>query len=151
MAEFEARRRWMSILARAERAGLEEVWEGLTDKPVFSLLRRPETGLAMLQGRAGGDGQRFRFGEMTVTRCTVRMPSGAGAVVGHAYVRGRDKRHAELAARFDAMLQVQVYSASIMRDVIEPLALGQAARRAVVARKAAATKVDFFTMVRGNG
>ena len=53
-------------------------------------------------GRTGGTGTRFNVGEMTVTRCAVQLEGGA---VGVAYVRGRDRRHAELAALLDALLQ----------------------------------------------
>ena len=56
----------------------------------------------MARGRPGGDGAPFNLGEMTVTRCTVRLEDGT---VGHAYVAGRDMRQAELAAVLDAVLQ----------------------------------------------
>ena len=58
-------------------------------------LRRPETGLVMLRGRAGGTGQAFNLGEASVTRCSVRLSDGQ---VGTGYVLGRDQRKAELVA-----------------------------------------------------
>ena len=140
------RKRWMSILARADSEALENALDGLDRKPRHSLLRAPETGLVMVQGRANGSGQRFNAGEMTVTRCSVRLPDGA---VGHAYVAGRDRRHAELAALFDALMQNPDLSDALERDVIAPLADSQDAGRQQARRKSAATKVDFFTMVRG--
>ena len=98
-----ARQRWMAVLARAPAAELaarlDEVPGGM---PTHQRLRGPEVGLVMLRGRAGGTGDRFNLGEMTVTRCTVRTADG---LVGHAYVTGRDARQAELAALADALLQ----------------------------------------------
>ena len=129
-----ARRRWMSVLARA---GAAEIAALLDDVPAYQLLRGPEAGLAMLRGRAGGSGEKFNLGEMTVTRCTVRTADG---LVGHAYVAGRDGRQAELAALVDAMLQDPARHDALEHAVIAPLEQAQAERRAVVARKAAATR-----------
>jgi alpha-D-ribose 1-methylphosphonate 5-triphosphate synthase subunit PhnG len=142
-----ARKRWMGVLARASAAELEPLWQKHGAGAALALLRPSETGLVMVRGRAGGTGQRFNLGEMTVTRCAVEAPNGA---TGHAYVSGRDKRHAELAARFDALLQDPERRASLLAAVIEPLAEAEARRRAAVAAKAAATKVEFFTLVRGD-
>jgi alpha-D-ribose 1-methylphosphonate 5-triphosphate synthase subunit PhnG len=110
------------------------------------LLRRPEVGLVMLRGRAGGSGRRFNLGEMTVTRCAVRLADGT---VGHGYVQGRDKAKAELVARFDALLQTDA-GRDLLPALVEPLAAAQAAARAETARKAAATWVEFFTLARGS-
>jgi alpha-D-ribose 1-methylphosphonate 5-triphosphate synthase subunit PhnG len=142
-----ARQRWMSVLARSSAAELEATLDSaLGTAPEFRYLRAPETGLVMVRGRAGGTGDRFNLGEMTVTRCAVQVGDGA---VGHAYVAGRDARHATLAALFDALLQDPARGAALHDGVIAPLAAAQAERRANRAAKAAATRVDFFTMVRG--
>ena len=140
------RQRWMAALARAATADLETHWAAIGADVGYRFLRAPECGLAMVRGRAGGSGGRFNLGEMTVTRCSVRLDDGR---VGHAYVAGRDRRHAELAAAFDALLQNPARQAEIAREVIEPLENARAAARCRRSRKAAATKVDFFTMVRG--
>lgn len=140
------RRRWMSALAKASREHLEASWAQLASNERFTQLRPPETGLVMTRGRAGGSGQQFNLGEMTVTRATVKLANG---VVGHAYVAGRDKRHAELAAAFDALMQCQHHHDTLEQSLIAPLVKTRQAQRHEVARKAAATKVDFFTMVRG--
>ena len=103
-------------------------------------MRGPETGLVMVRGRAGGSGSPFNLGEMTVTRCTVRIASGTA---GHAYVAGRDERQAELAAVADAMLQDDARG---VETLIAPLAEAQAAQRRARAEKAAATRVEFFAM-----
>lgn len=137
------RRRWMSILARASAAEIEQRLAVCPPLPEHIRLRGPETGLVMTRGRAGGGGAPFNLGEMTVTRCTVRS---AGGRVGHAYVAGRDARRAELAACVDAALQDPALHETLRREVVEPLGRAQQAAREAVARRAAATRVQFFTM-----
>jgi len=145
-AALDARRDWMAVLAKAKTVELEEAWALHGSEPEPNPLRAPESGLVMVRGRAGGSGRRFNLGEMTVTRCSVQA---AGGAVGHAYVAGRDRRKAELAARFDALLQDPERQSELLEGVIAPLAEAQAAARREIAAKAAATRVDFFTMVRG--
>jgi alpha-D-ribose 1-methylphosphonate 5-triphosphate synthase subunit PhnG len=145
--DFAARRRWLAVLARAETEQLEAHWAE-TGHPTVSVLRQPETGLVMARGRAGGTGQRFNLGEITVTRCAVLSADGH---IGHGYVAGRDKRKAELVARFDALLQDPARRAALLERIVAPLAAAQAAVAAAKARRAAATRVEFFTMVRGDG
>jgi alpha-D-ribose 1-methylphosphonate 5-triphosphate synthase subunit PhnG len=139
------RAHWMGVLARATRAELEGAWSDLSARPEYELLRRPEIGLVMVQGRAGGTGNPFNFGEMTVTRCAVRLADGT---TGHSYAAGRDGRKAELAALLDALLQGAEHD-RLQQSVVAPLAQRQADARSLASRKAAATKVEFFTMVRG--
>src|SRR5918996_1247789 len=143
----EQRRRWLAVLARAATDQLEACWAE-TGQPALTLLRQSETGLVMARGRAGGTGQRFNLGEITVTRCAVQSADGH---IGHGYVAGRDKRKAELVASFDALLQAESRRAALLERVVEPLANAQAEARAATARKAAATRVEFFTLVRGDG
>jgi alpha-D-ribose 1-methylphosphonate 5-triphosphate synthase subunit PhnG len=140
------RRRWMSVLALASASELQARWATLPAPPPYRRLRDPEVGLVMVRGRAGGTGARFNLGEMTVTRCTVQLEDGT---LGHAWVGGRDRRHAELAAVFDALLQDPARTAALMERVIEPLALAREERRQAAAARAAASRVEFFTMVRG--
>lgn len=136
------RRRWMAVLARATSEEIAALLAALPPLPAHERLRAPETGLVMVRGRAGGDGAAFNLGEMTVTRCAVRL----GQTVGHAYVAGRDKRQAELAALIDAALQDAARRPALLAAVIAPLASRQAAAREAEARKAAATKVEFLAM-----
>jgi alpha-D-ribose 1-methylphosphonate 5-triphosphate synthase subunit PhnG len=138
-----ARRRWMGILARASRAEIATLLEAAPPLPAHRRLRGPETGLVMARGRQGGDGASFNLGEMTVTRCSVVLDAGT---VGHAYVAGRDAGQAELAAILDAALQDPERQAGLLAAVIEPLAAAQATRAGTVVAKAAATRVQFFTM-----
>jgi alpha-D-ribose 1-methylphosphonate 5-triphosphate synthase subunit PhnG len=142
----EARRRWISALARSSCTELENAWAQLADSEPFVHIRPPETGLVMTRARAGGSGQRFNLGEMTVTRATVKLSNG---IVGHSYIAGRDKRHAELAAAFDALMQCQQHHDAVDQSLITPLVNAYETRRRKVAQMAAATKVDFFTMARG--
>jgi alpha-D-ribose 1-methylphosphonate 5-triphosphate synthase subunit PhnG len=132
----------MAILARASVQELAERLAELPALPEAEMLRAPETGLVMVRGRAGGDGDAFNLGEMTVTRCALRL----GPHIGHAYIAGRDHAKARLAALLDAALQDSALHHACMQAVVEPLAAAQQEARAAEARKAAATRVDFFTM-----
>lgn len=111
------------------------------------VLRPPETGLVMLRGRMGATGAAFNLGEATVTRCAVRLADGGE---GHAYVMGRNGAHAKLAAICDALLQAPERGRDVSEKVIAPLEAKLRARQVEASTKAAATKVDFFTMVRGD-
>jgi len=139
----EARRRWMGLLARAGAEAIRALLADAPPLPPHARLRGPETGLIMARGRAGGDGAPFNLGEMTVTRCSVRLASGQ---IGHAYVAGRDAAQAELAAVLDAALQDPALAPSLLARVIAPLAEAEAGLRAAEAARAAATRVEFFTM-----
>ena len=136
----------MAVLAQSSVADLETAAQGVSNWPSYAFLRRPEVGLVMVRARAGGTGGRFNLGEMTVTRCTVQLEGG---VLGHAYVAGRSRRHAELAAVFDALLQDPAHREGLGRTVLAPLEDKRQARRRATAEKAGATRVEFFTMLRG--
>ncbi|MGE0005077.1 MAG: phosphonate C-P lyase system protein PhnG [Parvibaculaceae bacterium] len=138
-----ARQRWMSLLASAMPARLDALFPR-ERFPRFVYLRRPETGLVMLRGRIGGTGGAFNLGEATVTRCAVRLGDGT---VGQAFVMGRSHEHALAAAVCDALLQGD--GRDLAETVVAPLAQERAERDRDLALKNAATKVDFFTMVRG--
>jgi alpha-D-ribose 1-methylphosphonate 5-triphosphate synthase subunit PhnG len=141
-----ARQAAMAALAQAGAAELERLWEaaGLTREA--EAVRGPETGLVMLRGRVGGGGAPFNFGEATVTRATVRLPGGA---IGHSYALGRDKQKARLAAIADALWQDPAERAGVEAKVLEPLRAASATADAKQRAETAATKVDFFTLVRG--
>jgi alpha-D-ribose 1-methylphosphonate 5-triphosphate synthase subunit PhnG len=64
-------------------------------------------------------------------------------------VQGRDKTHATQAAVIDALMQTD-WADRLRERVLEPLRDTQEQARTARAAKAAATKVDFFTMVRGD-
>jgi alpha-D-ribose 1-methylphosphonate 5-triphosphate synthase subunit PhnG len=138
-----ARQHWMSVLARAPAAAIESALTRDGPLPAWTRVRGPETGLVMVRGRAGGSGAPFNLGEMTVTRCTVRLLSGA---TGHAYIAGRNERQAELAAVADALLQDPATGGALRDQLIHPLADAQREQRLARAEKAAATRVEFFAM-----
>jgi alpha-D-ribose 1-methylphosphonate 5-triphosphate synthase subunit PhnG len=141
-ADTSTRKAWMGLLARAKPARLADLFPQL---PAHDLLRAPEIGAVMVRGRIGGTGLPFNLGEMTVTRCALRLVSGT---VGHAHVQGRGRDHALRAAAVDALMQTD--QAEVLRmAVLLPLQAEEVARQSSRAAKAAATKVEFFTLVRG--
>ena len=145
MSKIDTRQGWISLMAKAPAEALARRWAALGIAPDFTWLRAPEIGGVMVRGRMGGTGAPFNLGEMTVTRCALRLEGGA---VGHAYVQGRDKAKAERAALLDALMQTDA-AAEVREKVLEPLAAEMDAAAAARAARAAATKVEFFTMVRG--
>jgi alpha-D-ribose 1-methylphosphonate 5-triphosphate synthase subunit PhnG len=138
-----ARQQWMSLLASAKPARLDALFPR-ERFPHFIYLRKPETGLVMLRGRVGGTGSAFNMGEATVTRCAIRLDDGT---IGHAFIMGRSHEHAASAAVCDALLQSP--NNDVAATVVAPLAQERAERERDFALRNAATKVDFFTLVRG--
>ncbi len=146
MFQESERREWMGLLARAPLHQLE-AWAVRQPRRAVSWLRRPETGLVMVRARAGGTGEQFNLGEMTVTRCALKL-EGAGC--GVAYVQGRSARKAEIAALADALLQGTA-GAAVRRELIEPVRARLEAEAARRRGKTQATKVEFFTLARETG
>jgi len=142
------RQRWLSILAKAPEDRLEALCRGIGETPDYTLLRRPEIGLVMVQGRISGSGAAFAAGEMTVTRAAVRLEGGQ---LGIGYVGGRRPRQAELVALIDALGQLPHWRQPIEDRIVGPLAAEAEARRRQRLATAAATKVDFFTVAREAG
>jgi len=151
MQSLTQRQFWISTLAKAPLEALEQQVALLGALPAYDFLRVPEIGLTMVQGRAGGTGQPFYMGEMTLTRCVVRLQlDDAGeAIAGYGYIAGRSHRHAELAALCDALLQHPTWTERVQASVIAPLAQAAQQRQEEQARQVEATRVSFFTMVRG--
>jgi alpha-D-ribose 1-methylphosphonate 5-triphosphate synthase subunit PhnG len=137
----------MAVLAHAEAGEIAARLRNLA-VPAHQELRAPEHGLVMLRGRVGGDGAPFNLGEATVSRAAVRLASGE---VGFGYTFGRDGEKARLIALCDALVQSRDFGAAIERDVVAPLREQLMTRRKRAAEETAATKVDFYTMVRGEG
>ena len=141
------RARWMSVLARAPAEALAQRADALPTGHLW--LRRPETGLVMVRGRVGGSGAAFNLGEMSVTRCALRLADGT---VGMAYLRGRAAHQAERAALIDALMQQAARRGEIdlaWATWIAPLEARLAEQRGKRAAAAAQTRVEFFTIVRG--
>lgn len=149
-----ARKERLSLLAKApadQLTALWAAWLGDAEPPGHSILRGPEIGAVMVRGRAGAVGAPFNLGEMTVTRCTIRLASGAvgPGAVGHGHVQGRNPDAARITALIDALCEQGEVSA-LETAILAPLRDAAQANRAARAAKAAATKVEFFTMVRGD-
>ena len=139
------RKAWMGLLAKAPEGRVAALLDAAITRPEFTGLRAPAIGSAMVRGRAGGTGAPFNIGEVTVTRCALTLVSGD---VGHAYIQGRRKSDAEAAALVDALMQGR-NAAAVRKAVLVPLEAEQSAAKTARAEKAAATKVEFFTMARG--
>lgn len=140
---------WMALLSRAPLPLLEQALANQAGTPL-QWLRKPETGLYMVQGRAGGTGERFNLGEMTVTRCALRV-GGEDSAVGVAYVMGRNHRQAQLAAMADALLQDPAQHERIDDTVLQPVRQHLALQQARRAARAQSTQVNFFTVARESG
>ncbi|MGK7952007.1 MAG: phosphonate C-P lyase system protein PhnG [Xenococcaceae cyanobacterium] len=139
------RQAWMKILAKSSVINIERQVQTLGKLPEYSFLRSPEIGLTMVRGRAGGTGEVFNLGEMTITRCVVKILNATG----FGYVGGRSKRHAELAAVCDGLLQQDEWSFRVQNKVIKPLQTIIQQKQEKQKRQTEATKVEFFTMLRG--
>ena len=123
-----ARKEWISTLAKAPPAELQRL---IAELPAHDLLRPAEVGAVMVRGRVGGTGAPFNLGEMSVTRCSVRLADGT---VGHAWVQGRDKDHARRAAVVDALMQTDA-AHDIQRRVHRPAGRSRAAEACGPCRK----------------
>lgn len=134
----------LRVLAHADMGALSAAWATWQNRPEVQTIREAETGLIMVRGRIGGGGAPFNLGEATVSRASVRIDSGE---VGHGYCLGRDTEKAKLIAVIDALFQREPANVelAILRPVREAADAADRKRR----EETAATKVDFFTMVRG--
>ncbi|NEO88181.1 MAG: phosphonate C-P lyase system protein PhnG [Spirulina sp. SIO3F2] len=150
-ASTQPRAIWMATLAKANLSQLETQVAKLGTLPDYHFLRSPEIGLAMVRGRAEGTDEPFNLGEMTITRCVVQLALGDALISGFGYVAGRSHRHAELAALCDALLQHPDWQSQIQSQVIDPLQQAAQAERATQAAEVESTRVNFFTMLRGEG
>lgn len=137
----------MSVLAHADGDAIARCL-GAIDLPAHTDLREPENGLVMVRGRIGGDGAPFNLGEATVSRAAVRLATGE---VGFGYTLGRDLEKARMIALCDAMVLSRALADSVEAKVLAPLRAAMLADRARKSAEAAATRVDFYTMVRGEG
>lgn len=137
----------MAICAEATGPELASALAGLAPIPPVRDLRAPESGMVMLRGRAGGDGAAFNLGEATVTRAAVALGGDAPAT-GFAYQLGRDPAKARIAATLDALWQVEAKREAV-EQALAPMRCRIEQERAQAARRAAATRVNFFTLARG--
>jgi alpha-D-ribose 1-methylphosphonate 5-triphosphate synthase subunit PhnG len=137
----------MAVLADSAMADIAARL-GTMELPAHEDLRQPENGLVMVRGRVGGDGAPFNLGEATVSRAAVRLSTGE---VGFGYTLGRDREKAKLIALCDAMVQSAELADAIETQVVAPLRTAMIERRNRKVAETAATRVDFYTLVRGEG
>jgi alpha-D-ribose 1-methylphosphonate 5-triphosphate synthase subunit PhnG len=137
----------MAVLAQADAADISGRLETIA-LPAHENLREPENGLVMVRGRVGGDGAAFNLGEATVSRAAVRLSTGE---IGFGYALGRDQQKAEMIALCDAMMQSAEFAEIVEAKVVAPLRAAMTAARNRTAAETAATRVDFYTLVRGEG
>ena len=135
------------MLANSSAARLGQHWQALNLQPEFTLIRPAEIGLTRLQARMGATGKRFVMGDATVTRAVVQLNDGT---LGYSYLLGRDRAHAERCALLDALLQQPETRPLLEEKIITPLAAWRDEQRQLRAREIASSKVDFFTLVRGD-
>ena len=136
----------MALLNAATGAELDGAERAIGPLPGYRHLRSPETGLVMLRGRTGGDGASFNVGEATVTRCLIVTEAGTE---GAAYQLGRDQARTEKAALFEALAREADWRDKVETALLAPVRHRLAGEREAAAAKTAATRVEFFTMVRG--
>ena len=137
----------MAVLAHSATADIAEYLEAIA-VPAHENLREPENGLVMVRGRVGGDGAAFNVGEATVSRAAVRLSTGE---VGFGYTLGRDRQKARMIALCDALIQAPDHADAVETKVLAPLRAAVVSERNRRAAETAATRVDFYTMVRGEG
>jgi len=140
------RRAAMAVLAEASGAEITRGLEAVGPLPAHDEIRAPESGLVMVRGRMGGDGAPFNIGEATVSRAVVRLVTGE---VGFGYVLGRDRAKVRLIALCDALVQTSAFGNAVENNVVAPIRARLESARETDARRVAATKVEFFTLVRG--
>ncbi|MBB1199180.1 phosphonate C-P lyase system protein PhnG [Enterobacteriaceae bacterium 89] len=141
------RQRWMSALAHSEPAQLAARIQALKLTPEYEAIRTPESGLVQIQARMGATGDRFFAGDATLTRAAVRLADGT---LGYSWILGRDKAQAERCAVIDALLQLPAHFQTLMETLIAPLEAERAARIAARQAEVNTSRVDFFTLVRGD-
>src|ERR1700675_1574222 len=137
----------MAVLAHSRAADIASYLDAIA-LPPHENLREPENGLVMVRGRVGGDGAPFNLGEATVSRAAVRLATGE---VGFGYTLGRDRQKAQMIALCDALVQSDRFAGAVEAKVLAPLRAAIASRRDRKATETAATRVDFYTLVRGEG
>ena len=137
----------MAVLAHSDAAEIARRLEGVA-LPAYENLREPENGLVMVRGRIGGDGAPFNLGEATIARAAVRLSTGE---TGFGYTLGRDRQKARMIALCDALIQTAGHAEVVEAQVLAPLRTAMISERNRKAAETAATRVDFYTLVRGEG
>ncbi len=136
----------LSTLAKSELEDIQHFWDSSLNDIDYEFIRSPEIGMVMAVARTGVTGEPFNLGEVSVTRCAVKLASGEN---GFGYVIGRNNKHSIHIAVIDALAQDDALQADIVSGLIKPLQRVLAEKDKIKQDNASKTKVDFFTMVRG--
>ena len=139
------RKSWLSLMAKSESSFLSSLWTDLGIHADYTIIRPAEIGLVMVKAKQGNTGDQFNLAELSVSRCSVELKSGQ---IGHGYHQGRSKRAAFIVAICDALAQTPTYNI-IHSNIFKPLQKKQKASHEKLARKSTSTKVEFFTLERG--
>jgi alpha-D-ribose 1-methylphosphonate 5-triphosphate synthase subunit PhnG len=137
---------WIGLLGNADPMDLETAKKTLAGPEEITYVVKPETGMIMVQAKADGSNSRFNLGEVTVSRCVVEINK---KYMGTAWIMGSDLRHAELAALFDGMLQDPATHDKLQNSLVKALKTKQTAKNQQLAQDASDTRVEFFTLKRG--
>ena len=140
------RETWIGLLGSADLTDLESAVEKFKSPVAYEHIVKPETGMLMVQAKADGSDARFNLGEITVSKCILNV---RGQYLGAGWIMGSDLRHAELAALFDGLLQDPEYYQVLIQTLIPVLIEKQKSRNESLLKDAADTKVNFFTLKRG--
>lgn len=140
------RQHWMAVLAKSEYTHLQALWSAHEVSLAYTVVREPEFGMAQVRGKFANTGNRFNVGDTTITRAAIMLESGE---IGHCYMVGQHKDKALLCAYIDAILQLNTHRVTVMQAVIEPLHHIYTEKRAKKRQEIETSKVDFFTLQRG--
>lgn len=148
----------LSVLSKSAFNDIDNFWQTLSITPSYTLLKTPEVGMTMVRAKTGGAGQEFNMGEMTVTRTVIRLDSiescsesekTQAGIIGFGYTAGRETKKSELIAVIDACFQLSAYAELIEEKILQPLSEQLQEKETLQSEKVDSTKVNFFTMVRG--
>lgn len=142
----ETRQLLLSVLSKSPLESINQYWKNLDISPDYSFLKKSEIGMAMVKAKAGGAGQEFNMGEMTVTRSVIMLNTKE---IGYGYTAGRDKKKSVLIALIDACFQTIQWQSIIATKLLNPLMHELQTQHTRQQEKVDRTKVNFFTMVRG--
>jgi len=140
------RQEWIALLAKADPFLLKKAEKQLGKGIEYAYITKPETGMIMVRARADNKKSGFCLGEISVTKCILKIEK---KIMGYAMVMGSDHDHAKNAALFDGLLQIPEYSSKLMQTLIPELKKISRNEKKKQAKQNQDTKVEFFTMKRG--
>ena len=102
--------------------------------------------MIMVRAKADGSKKRFNLGEVIVSRCVLEVNQ---KYLGVSWVLGSNLKHVELAALFDGLMQDPEYHGKLNLSLLQALKEKQKKKDDIIVKDAADTKVEFFTLKRG--